>query len=1123
MESIVSCRHCSSHEVHTVTNEDSIITHECTECEKQWYECVSCRPTVLGGDPRKRYRFDVWKEVKRHKYAHHKVDSPHNKNNRHQPIEEEQVPTDDDQFYICGGAFRGTIDDSNLYDEQMISLVDRFWDTLHMNCQSADLTDLPNAKYYSFYSNQQRRLGAACLINRSQNGVDITAALIPPREVLMHLRIAELVILLPKTQKFKLAHIFEDIESITKYRENQATGGARHSSSCSYINDISPPVLSFPPTTEVMRRTIIEGEHAILPNIPFVPVQQLENNHSYSSLIDIVKDLIATGNELDVTGLFHNPNKNSAVSSIGQTRRAQTIYQQSKLLNNGMVLTIYITLWSDDFEPNSVKQNKNSIWVLTCTISPPKHRTHTSKNTYIIAMGPKNACHDVVWHRLQQDLMILSSSLSGENRPSFYHCKLKKNIHIHADIHCILQDSPERRSCNYVSAGNGKYTALWGRSMDLLSIAEVVPSCQKCLFNRKIGKQSEKCSKCLDWELILPNELMQFPAPKDYPDDETLTNGKLNPSTITYASLCAAAAKSHNHIVSEKWKPKHAKAFLSVAGWNGQAKDNIVQHAVNALKWKEAIDNRETNKAAFVLMQQCFNADQSHFERWPMPSIMRGALQLDLFVEVPMHILFLNNVRNSVLLIIAWLKLSKKFTPFLKDSQGKLEQIQSLALSFCKALPFGKGTLGGYVSENHMVFARVGKWFFASIESFIADDPWVEPCTPMECWYVADLKAWLKARHYPYTATKEILQERIKNLMNQEGGPPAPLPPLIGQISLVKDLVMSLTSMVAHLMVQKSDDNMIQSAERHLKMYLSSYSNLEKAIRDHSKQIVERIPTSSDVSSGSGEDSSYIDDINNFDVEEENTADPINHNNDILNEVITATKKRKKKQLIPEWIQKHSVICMTNMIHNMREYGSARILWEGSSKGEGILKEIKPLVDKSSSNFIMNAHKKFHQRKGLKYLMSTLDTTSENINDHDDIGNDLENVRIYNPILIQSFLTQKKVVALVRLCDNRFIFVTNWKVGEGVVFMREKYYGRCWGADYFAWILGDGLQNFEAKNITHYCLFLPRLPSMIFDDVVNFNENPEHNLYFVITSQWGELMKSGEFVQYRNTILKYFL
>ena len=93
MESIVSCRHCSSHEVHTVTNEDSIITHECTECEKQWYECVSCRPTVLGGDPRKRYRFDVWKEVKRHKYAHHKVDSPHNKNNRHQPIEEEQDPT----------------------------------------------------------------------------------------------------------------------------------------------------------------------------------------------------------------------------------------------------------------------------------------------------------------------------------------------------------------------------------------------------------------------------------------------------------------------------------------------------------------------------------------------------------------------------------------------------------------------------------------------------------------------------------------------------------------------------------------------------------------------------------------------------------------------------------------------------------------------------------------------------------------------------------------------------------------------------------------------------------------------------------------------------------------------
>eukprot|EP00978_Attheya_sp_CCMP212_P019566 scaffold54998_cov61-Attheya_sp.AAC.2 len=75
------------------------------------------------------------------------------------------------------------------------------------------------------------------------------------------------------------------------------------------------------------------------------------------------------------------------------------------------------------------------------------------------------------------------------------------------------------------------------------------------------------------------------------------------------------------------------------------------------------------------------------------------------------------------------------------------------------------------------------------------------------------------------------------------------------------------------------------------------------------------------------------------------------------------------------------------MIPNMRDFGSARHLWEGSAKGEGILKEIKTLVDKSKHKFIIDAHTKFHQRKGLKYVMSTLDTSANAI---DDKGGDIE-------------------------------------------------------------------------------------------------------------------------------------
>jgi hypothetical protein len=462
------------------------------------------------------------------------------------------------------------------------------------------------------------------------------------------------------------------------------------------------------------------------------------------------------------------------------------------------------------------------------------------------------------------------------------------------------------------------------------------------------------------------------------------------------------------------------------------------------------------------------------------------------------------------------LKLNKKFTPFVKESDGKLEQIQKLALEFCKAIPFGKGTLGGCVSENIMVYARVGKWFFSTIESITAEQPYVEPATPIDCWRVIDLTGWLKARHYPHSGLKAILLARVKKLIDQHGGPPEPLPPMKGQVLLVKDLVVSLCSMIAHLMVHTTNETIIQDAERHLKMYLSSYAKLEKTIREHSKRIIETIPLSS-------EDSSFIDDINDYEGEEEEEDDNQEHNSqhdDVLSDVdqVTNTRKRKSK-LIPEWIQKHSIICLTNMIPNMRDFGSARHLWEGSAKGEGILKEIKPLVDKSKHKFIIDAHKKFHQRKGLKYVMSTLNTSANEIEDK---GGDIEegNIRNYTIDTIHKSLSQKEVQSLVRLSDNRFMFITNWKVGEGVVFIRRRYFGQCWGADYFEWTLVDGIQDFKTEDNTHYCLFLPYYPTMKFGTDQPFDVTNEH-IYYVVTSQYFELIKNGEFVQCRNTNINY--
>eukprot|EP00978_Attheya_sp_CCMP212_P015490 scaffold39959_cov64-Attheya_sp.AAC.5 len=88
------------------------------------------------------------------------------------------------------------------------------------------------------------------------------------------------------------------------------------------------------------------------------------------------------------------------------------------------------------------EEKKNS------AICPPKHHTHTSENTYVIAMGPKNVSHEVVWRRLQQDLKHLSGSFTGE-RPSFYHSRILQND-VHATTLVLMQYPHVRNACQTV-------------------------------------------------------------------------------------------------------------------------------------------------------------------------------------------------------------------------------------------------------------------------------------------------------------------------------------------------------------------------------------------------------------------------------------------------------------------------------------------------------------------------------------------------------------------------------------------------------------------------------------------------------------------------------------------------
>ena len=70
----------------------------------------------------------------------------------------------------------------------------------------------------------------------------------------------------------------------------------------------------------------------------------------------------------------------------------------------------------------------------------------------------------------------------------------------------FITDSPERRAKNYISMGNGKYSARWGYICDVNAIANKLQHCEQCLKKLSIGLSTiaeEECNNVYHGILIL--------------------------------------------------------------------------------------------------------------------------------------------------------------------------------------------------------------------------------------------------------------------------------------------------------------------------------------------------------------------------------------------------------------------------------------------------------------------------------------------------------------------------------------------------------------------------------------------------------------------------------------------
>lgn len=118
----------------------------------------------------------------------------------------------------------------------------------------------------------------------------------------------------------------------------------------------------------------LRSKNSVMANIPTAESVEL-SGHSIVCLVTVIEHFLALGIE-------HNGIHNCCIdtdmnNSIHQTAAVKDIISDVKTdVGEGHVpeLVLLLSFFSDDFEVNNIKKNRNSTWISTVTISPPKKK-----------------------------------------------------------------------------------------------------------------------------------------------------------------------------------------------------------------------------------------------------------------------------------------------------------------------------------------------------------------------------------------------------------------------------------------------------------------------------------------------------------------------------------------------------------------------------------------------------------------------------------------------------------------------------------------------------------------------------------------------------------------------------
>ena len=469
-----------------------------------------------------------------------------------------------------------------------------------------------------------------------------------------------------------------------------------------------------PSTTQEVNKFYLKGKHSVLEQIP-IPTICTHENHAFVSLSSIIDHFLAFG----ISPALRNLNlDNASNNDMANCKKAQELYQevhQNQQQIPSMVL--FLTIWSDDFESNSLMKAKHSTWIKTVSICPPAREMTSSKYTYLLAIGRKGTHHDSYNAILHDELHSLQQIKYR------YYGKTNKNIPVAVKVLAMSADRPERSALNHVLGHNGLNTRRWRYSAYINQ--DKFPACHTCVRERiqriidmNHRQLNDRCRYCCNWNLESRNRYVTTPVPIDYPlvqhdtspqpptHREVINIQCIRPVEITYAWLQQGCKFCFHNVYTNTWNITTAIAYMKALGMKTESARVYVIDAAIALRRSALNHNNPSSALKFPPM-------------WTAP------FALENNIDTPMHLVFQGIIKSVTEITFEWLKQHEKKNTFCAHIHNYLQQIKTLQCDFCKVETFSSGreySLGGWIAESYLGFARVMVIMFSNIRSLLLSD-----------------------------------------------------------------------------------------------------------------------------------------------------------------------------------------------------------------------------------------------------------------------------------------------------------------------------------------------------------------------------------------------------------------